>query len=104
MVNEQGTPAPYITDRVSWRDRELKLTYPISCAVSLQDHLVVVEYGPLGIRAYAPTRDEALRDFAEEFVYLWDEFASTPDEELTRGALELKTCLTALVTQAGRGC
>jgi len=90
---------PYRTDRVAWRGRAFLLTHEIACSVTIEDHLVVIQYEPLGIRAYASTRDAAVRDFAEEFAFLWDDYAVARDEELTRRAAELKRRLRELVRE-----
>ena len=88
---------PFRTDAISWSGRSLRLRQRITCAVSREDGLVIIEYEALGIRAYAETRESAIRDFAEEFVVLWDEYAVAADEGLTPDAVGLKLQLLALV-------
>jgi len=88
-------------DEVCWGGRRIKLRRRIVCNVSREDGLVVIQYDPLGIRAYAESREFAIRDFAEEFMALWEEYALVPDEELTPDAVGLKRRLLALVEVEG---
>jgi hypothetical protein len=89
---------PYRPMEVSWGKRRLVLRHEIACGVSREDDLYIVEYEPLGIRAYAESREAAIRDFNEEFILLWDEYAATLDEALTSDAIDLKRRLVELVT------
>jgi hypothetical protein len=98
VLAEEDT-SPYIADRVLWRDREFVMSYPVQCPVTVEEHLVVVHYEPLGIRAYAPTREEAIRDFAEELAFIWDRYAAAPDAGLTRSAVELKSRLNEFIKE-----
>jgi len=95
----QEDTRPYRTDHLTWGNRLFRLAHEIACSVAVEDHLIVVQYEPLGIRAYAPTREAAIRDFAEEFAFLWDDYAHARDEELTRRAVGLKRHLRELVRE-----
>ena len=88
---------PYRPDEICWRGRTLRLRQQLVCNISREDGLVVIHNEPLGIRAYAESREFAIRDFAEEFMALWEEYASAPDEELTPDAIAVKQRLLALV-------
>jgi len=98
VMSREGTE-PYVTDQVAWRDRLFVLEHQIECPATIEDHLLVIRYEPLGIRAYAPTRGAALRDFAEEFAFRYDDYALARDEELTRSAIDLKRRLRELVKE-----
>ena len=94
---------PYRPMEVSWGGRRLVLRHEIACGVSREDDLHIVEYEPLGIRAYADSREAAIASFNEEFVVLWDEYASAPDEALSRDAIGLKQRLNELVAREASG-
>lgn len=93
---------PYRLVQVEWGSRRLELRHEIACSVSREGDLYVLEYEPLGIRAYAESREAAIGDFNEEFLVLWDEYRGAPHDELTPDAIELKGRLTALVTREVR--
>lgn len=46
----------------------------------------------------------ALRDFAEEFAFRYDDYALARDEELTRSTIDLKRRLRELVKQTAINC
>lgn len=94
---------PYRTSRITWRDRTFLLKREIACDVSVENRLVVIEFKPLGLRAYAPTREAALQDFAEEFAFAWDYYVGTADSALTNDALKLKRQLLSLVKEVVTG-
>lgn len=89
---------PFRPRDIRWGDRTLMLHHEIACDVSIEDDLYVVQYEPLGIRAYADSREDAVAAFNEEFILLWDEYASAPEERLTPDAIRLKRLLVELVT------
>ena len=88
---------PFRPREVNWGKRILILNHEIACDVSIEDDLYVVRYEPLGIRAYADTREDAIAAFNEEFVLLWDEYGSAPEEQLTPDAIRLKGIMVDLV-------
>jgi hypothetical protein len=93
---------PYRASELSWGGRRIRLRHEIACGVSQEDGLYVIEYEPLAIRAYAQSREDAIRDFNEEFIVLWDQYANTPDQQLTADAVSLKRRLGELVLQEVR--
>ncbi len=84
---------------VTWRSRRLELRREIECSVVLDNGLYVVEYGPLGVIAYADSLHAAKRDFSEEFFMLWDSFGRASAEELAPSGIRLKQRLLELVTR-----
>jgi len=87
----------YRPAQIAWGVRAFSLEHEIACAVTFEDDLWVVEYEPLGIRAYAETRGQAIQEFDEEFAAVWDAYASVPDDQLTDDAIDLKQRLMSLV-------
>ena len=91
------------TRRIRRAGRTFLLKREIACDVSVENRLVVIEFKPLGLRAYAPTREAALQDFAEEFAFAWDYYVGTADSALTNDALKLKRQLLSLVKEVVTG-
>ncbi|MBU0609031.1 MAG: hypothetical protein KKI08_14185, partial [Armatimonadetes bacterium] len=75
----------------------LALPSPLSVPATFSDNLLSFEYEPLGIVAYGQTRDEAEAAFREELVWLWEEYADAPEEDLADDARRLKQQLHELV-------
>jgi len=64
--------------------------------------LYVIEYKPLGIRAYANSVHAAKRDFSEEFVVIWEDYGLASDEDLAPGGIKLKRRLCEIVDRETR--
>lgn len=97
---EEEDIRPYRTAEVDWEGRRFIFSEEIACSVSKHEHLVVLEFEPLDIRICAPTRADAIRDFAEEFAFLWDEYVMADDLELTQDAVALKHRIQKLAKEA----
>jgi len=82
---------------VEWNGRCLRLQCEIACQVSIEDGLYVIQYEPLGIRAYASSYGEARDDFREEFLFIWDDYGKAADEELSPSGKRLKEQLRQCV-------
>lgn len=91
--------ASYRPSRIEHRGEVFILNRELACTVAREDGLVVIAYGPLHLMAYAESREEAIRNLAEEFSFLWAEYAGRPDSELTEDARELKVLLQSLVKE-----
>ncbi len=85
--------------QVAWGGRRLKFRRPIRCVVTREDDLYVMEYAPLGIRAYDFSLSAAKNAFNEEFVVIWEDYGKAPEYELGPGGLELKRQLIELVEE-----
>lgn len=92
---------PYVIDKVIWGGQQYVLDHGIECTVTRDEPLTIIEYEPLRIRAFGPTREEAIRDFAEDFAFLWETYEHAPEEQLTRSAVDLKVHLMNLVREVG---
>jgi hypothetical protein len=73
-----------------------QLRHPLAVEMSLERGVFGCEYPALGIIAYGNSEEEALKDFASHFAYVWHEFAMAPDSDLTPGARKLKTAIQAM--------
>ena len=58
---------------------------------------IVLYYGDLNIIAAGEDREEAIRDFEDDFVWLWREYVMVDDEILSEDAINLKRYLQELV-------
>lgn len=87
----------FAPDKLEWEGRRFLLHEKLDYPVMLEDGLWVVECQLLGIRAYAASYDQALREFSEEFAFLWDEYAQVDDSTLTADAVALKQRMLAIV-------
>jgi hypothetical protein len=90
---------PYRTTEIQLLNRKFELSHEIACDVRKEDSLIIIEYEPLNIRAYNFSREETIKDFAEEFALIWDAYAKEKDNNLTSDAITLKKYLLALVKE-----
>lgn len=89
----------YRPSEVQWGSRRFVLSHEIACSVTREGELWVIEYEPLGICAYAKTREDAIHDFADDFAAIWDAYAQASDSELSEDAIALKRVLRSLVKE-----
>lgn len=89
----------YIVRGVLWRGRHLALREEIECSIVRDGDLYVIEYEPLGIRAYADSLPAAKDAFHEEFVVIWEDFGLAADEVLAPGGIRLRQRLQKLVRE-----
>ncbi len=71
-------------------DVTLVSSIPVSIAVSVADGLKIAESETFGIVSSGASFDEALQDFQDEIVYLFDYYGTMPDEQLAPDTLKLK--------------
>ncbi len=90
---------PFRTTEIHWLNRKFILLHEIACDVRKEDSLIIIEYEPLKIRAYSFSREEAIKDFEEEFALIWDNYAKEEDANLTSDAIALKKLLLSLVVR-----
>lgn len=73
---------------------------PITAKVNFIDEMVVLENDNFNILIIADHWEEALEQFEESFVFLWEKIALESDENLTEGAINLKNILNDLVERS----
>lgn len=88
---------PFRLKAFLWDDKRFILKSAVSCQPDFRSGLWVYECELLGLHAYAETREQAFRDFHEEFAAIWEGVAQERDEALAPDALALKTLLLNLV-------
>jgi len=90
-------PIPLKT--VHWEMNTLTLREPVMLRPFYSNGNWNIENEDLGIMVVAPSLDQCLLDFQEEFFILWTEYAQAPDETLTEDAKDLKHRIRALVLE-----
>jgi len=90
---------PYRVQEIEWEHRVFVLNKEIACGVRKEEAIIIIEYEPLNIRSYNYSREEAIRDFAEEFSVLWDTYVKEVEGNLTSDAIDLRNKLLSLVKE-----
>jgi len=70
---------------------------PLSCRLSFEGAHWYIECPQLAIYATADSRDAVIAELAEEFAFLWREYAEAKSDVLTPDARDLKNKLLSLV-------
>ena len=83
--------------RVQLDDRKFELNDSIQIKTDFHDGLWILDYEPLKIYAYSSSRAEAIRNFKNEFISIWDYIVSDDDDGLTLDAQTLKKSMKKLV-------
>lgn len=76
--------------RILSKEEELTLTQPIVVDVDYSDDQWILKNDELNIIGFGETYDESLKEFNEEFVFVWKEYGLAKDNELTYDAQLLK--------------
>ncbi len=82
---------------IEWGDESFKLKTPIEIEGFFNDGLWEIKNKFLNIICMAFTWDECLEELNEDFFFLVETYAKSPDEKLSIGALELKRKLLKLI-------
>jgi len=93
---------PLVIESVTLPDGEVPLREPLEVLASFTDNLVSFEYAPLGVLAYAETREEAEQAFRDELAWVWARYANASDEGLAAGGLRLRDQLRDMVLEGAR--
>jgi hypothetical protein len=89
--------SPFTVSSFAWGNRRFQLRHPVLCIPSFVHDVWVYECPPLRLHAFSKDRSEAVRQFHEEFAFLWDGLAGEPDGVLTPNAALLRDSLRAQV-------
>lgn len=84
---------------ISNSDVTLKLSQPLIIEPSFVDQEVILEFPAFHIIASGVTREQAIRVFEEDFIWLWQEYALANDDELTSDAIQLKNDLLSMIKE-----
>jgi hypothetical protein len=88
-------------NRLSGHDRLFHFKHPLEVLARHDGGGWVFEAPEIGIKAYAERRSDAIEAFQDDFAFCYDQYAMSPDDELTDGAKELKVKFLALVEKVG---
>jgi len=86
-------------DRIITEKSELKLKREIKLDVSYaeEDDMWLLKYPELEIVAYGSTYDEAIQDFQEDFIELYEHFVYGDESKMVGRALKIRKLLNELV-------
>lgn len=88
-----GKPNLTSLNHIEYQGVQLDLITPIHFMIQRDADYHTIDYPEADIHISVPTRDEAIRAFHEEFVFLWHQYAEADDTELTKDAIILKKWL-----------
>lgn len=80
-------------EEINFNDVKLELITPIYLAIQRDSNFFIIDYPEGGIHIAEPTKDEAIKAFHEDFVFLWHQYAEADDTEFTKDAVVLKNWL-----------
>lgn len=89
--------SPVKFSRINGDEFILELAKPLIVEPVFEDQEVVLNYDELNIIAAGQDRDEAIKDFEDDFIWLWREYAKADDQSLSHDALALKNSLLQMV-------
>ncbi len=89
-VNKLERPETFSFKEIGWEGSLFKLKHPIDVRRTFHDGFWTVYNEQLEILAIAPDPEQCEIDFQEEFCILWEEYADTPDDELSLDGRKLK--------------
>ena len=98
-TQRRSRPISYRTHKIEGEGITFVLCRDMVCDLRIEGSLWVISYEPLGIHAYADSREGAIAELGQEFAMLWDEYASADDASLSQDAAAIKTHLQQLVRE-----
>ena len=87
----------YTTNEIVHNDRIYKLRFPIRCKMEITDDRVIIENETLGIIAIGENKEEAKKEFCEEFDYIYRQYNALPKEKLSKDVLSIRDFINYLV-------
>ncbi|MGE5630750.1 MAG: hypothetical protein ACM3TR_06575 [Caulobacteraceae bacterium] len=88
---------PHKVQSLYWNGEVFNLDKEIICEVKKEEGYYLIEYEPLGIIAYAKTREEAIKEFNEEFSMIYHAYGQEDESNLTQDAIDLKNTINSIV-------
>jgi len=88
---------PHRVQSICWDEEVFNLNKEIICEVKREEGYYLIECEPLGITAYAKTREEAINEFNREFSMLYHSYGQEAECKLTKDAIDLKNTINSLV-------
>jgi len=92
----------YTTNEIVHNDTIYKLRFPIRCKMEITNNRVIIENEILGIIAIGKNKEEAKKEFCEEFDYIYREYNALPKEKLSKDVLSIRDFVNYLVNENHR--
>ncbi len=89
----------YCTDTIIYGDTVYELHSPLRCKLSKEDNYFLIESEQLDIVGTGLTEDDAEKNFAEEFNYIYKRYKELPDHKLSDRIIRIKKILDAIITK-----
>jgi hypothetical protein len=87
----------YCTDTIVHKETVYELYSPLRCKLYKEDDYFLIESEQLGIIGTGLSEDEAEKNFAEEFNYIYNRYKELPDSKLSDKIKRIKKILQAIV-------
>lgn len=95
--------SPADITKVTSSEVTLVLSRPLHLVPVLQGQELVIELPEFNLIAQGATRDEVIRDLESDLVWLWQEYGTAKEEDLSEDAQRLKDALNAMVREVRHG-
>lgn len=79
-----------LIDRVFTGRQELRLEKPLAISIDYRDGIYIMENLEFDIVCVSPEYDKCIREFYDDFLFIWKEYGLEEDTNLTKGAKLLK--------------
>ena len=87
----------YSTDTIVHNNVVYELYFPIRCKLQKEDDYFLIESEQLDIVGTGKTEDEAEKNFAEEFAYIFKRYNELPENKLSDKIKRIKKVLDAII-------
>lgn len=87
----------YSTDQIKHKGKVYELYSPIRCKFSQEADYFLIESEQLDIVGTGKTVDEAEKNFAEEFDYIYTRYNQLADHQLSEKIIRIKKVLNAII-------
>jgi hypothetical protein len=79
------------------KNNKVKLSRTAYLIVQFENKQFIVSYNDLGLLAVSDSLDSAMEDIKMQFSGLWDDYVTSPEEELARSGISFKNKLMSYV-------
>jgi hypothetical protein len=86
-----------VFNTIEYDNNLYKLKKPLVCNVRKEEGYYYIESKELDIIAGGKTRQEAIRDFSEDFNFTYNEYNATPENELSERLVDVKNFINNIV-------
>ena len=100
MLKEHSEYDKYIIiplEDIFIKNDKVKLSKTMPLIVQFEDGQFIVSYNDLGLLTASNSLDSAIEEIQMEFSGLWDDYVTSPEEELSRSGIVFKNKLMEYV-------